>query len=55
MNDREPFLRLEQREVIGGIHLHHLGGDDSRARDQPHLRGFLDHMLFVMGNNIDAQ
>jgi hypothetical protein len=26
---RKPVLRLEQREVIGRIHLHHLGGDDS--------------------------
>ena len=28
---RKPALRLEQREVIGRLHLHHAGGGDTRA------------------------
>ena len=37
--------RKEQREIIGRIHLHHFAGDNSRARDQPHLRRLFDHMF----------
>ena len=43
-------LGLEQRQIIGRIHLRHLGVQRARARQQPHLRRALDHV--IIGNQI---
>jgi len=39
-----PSPRLEQRQIIGRIHLHHLGGNQTCARDQTNLRGIFHDM-----------
>ena len=41
----KPPDRLQQRQIIGRIHLNHLGVNQTRAREQTNLRPILDHMI----------
>ena len=47
---RKLPVRFEQRQIIGRIHLNHLGVNQTRAREQTNLRRILDHM--IIGNQI---
>src|SRR5208282_2787192 len=38
---------FEQSQIIGRIHLNHLGVNQTRAREQTNLRRILDHMVIL--------
>jgi hypothetical protein len=40
-----PPVRLQQSQIIGHVHLHHLGVNQTRAREQTNFRRILDHMI----------
>jgi hypothetical protein len=40
-----PPVRLQQSQITGRIHLHHIGINQTRAREQTNLRRILDHMI----------
>ena len=46
----KPPVRLQQSQIIGRVHLNHLGVNQTRAREQTNLRRILDHMM--IGNQI---